>query len=136
MTVQTVTLELPEPLYQRLQEQSQRRHTTVVQELYRLAERDPDELTYDRGLLWLNALSDDMLWQTARSVVDQPKQDRMYALFDKRDSVGLSDAEFAELRSIIDLGNRIMLLRAESALLLKKRGYDISELGPTGKNSP
>lgn len=136
MIAPTVTLELPQTLYQRLRQKSQQRRSTVLQELYRFAENDADENTtrdVDKELLWLDALSDEMLWQVARSRVEQNKQDRMLELFDKRDESSLSEIEYAELDEILELGNRITLLRAESALLLKRRGYDVTELGPNGK---
>ena len=136
MIAPTVTLELPQTLYQRLRQKSRQRRSTVLQELYRFAENDADENTtrdVDKELLWLDALSDEMLWQVARSRVEQNKQDRMLELFDKRDESGLSEIEYTELDEILELGNRITLLRAESALLLKRRGYDVTELGPNGK---
>ncbi len=136
MTPQTVTLELPKPLYQRLWQKSQRQQRTVVEELYRLTDAELDESIsdgIDQQLLLLKMLPDDALWSTARASVDQDKQIRMHELFDKRNRLGdLSELESAELQSIIDLGSHVTLIRAEAAVLLKERGYDISELGPKG----
>lgn len=137
MTLQTVTLELPKPLYQRLWQKSQRQQRTVVEELYRLTDAELDESIsdgIDQQLLLLKMLPDDALWSTARVTVDQAKQRRMHELFDKRNRFGdLSELESAELQSIIDLGSHVTLIRAEAAVLLKERGYDILELGPKGR---
>jgi hypothetical protein len=52
----------------------------------------------------------------------------MQELLDKQDEEGLTRKEMQEARQLSELANRIMLVRAKAAVLLKKRGHDIKKL--------
>jgi hypothetical protein len=49
----------------------------------------------------------------------------------KRRNEGLTQKEEATLWKLLHRQDEIMLLRGRAAVLLKERGHDISELGPT-----
>ena len=76
----------------------------------------------------LQFLDDKHLWQAAQMVVATEKSERMQALVLKAQDEGLTEPEQAEATHLQALANRIMLTRVEAAVLLQKRGFDISKL--------
>ncbi len=56
------------------------------------------------------------------------KEERMQELIDKQELEDLSGSEKQEVDNISDLFSRIMLVRAEAAVLLKERGYDVDQI--------
>lgn len=75
-------------------------------------------------------LRDDELWRAARTAASTAEQSRMAALLHKQQATGLTAPELAEAESLADRFDRVMIIRAQAALLLKARGHDISSLGP------
>ena len=71
----------------------------------------------------LHYLSDDALWTIAREQMPQDIQTRAHALMDKNSCGVITDEEHAELETLVERGDRLMLRKAEAAALLKERGY-------------
>ena len=78
----------------------------------------------------LGALDDTTLWQLARSRVADENAARLADLGDRRQRVGLSRDELHEAEALIQRHDRVMVVRAEAAALLKQRGHDVSSLQP------
>ena len=74
----------------------------------------------------LHYLSDDALWTIAREQMPQDIQTRAHALMDKNSCGVITDEEHAELETLVERGDRLMLRKAEAAALLKERGYTLT----------
>jgi hypothetical protein len=75
----------------------------------------------------LRHLSDDALWTIAREQMVQTLQDRAHELMNKNSLGTITDDQFAELEQLVERGDRLMLRKAEAAVLLKERGYDFTQ---------
>lgn len=75
-------------------------------------------------------LTDEDLWKVARSHLSRRAAARLTALNHKNQREDLSPAELDEQRALVHDYERAMLVRAAAAAELKRRGHDISELGP------
>ncbi len=135
MTLQTVTLHLPEKLYERIKQSALLKNRTVEDELVGTVEAVwvdddtavlPDDLAEEISQLTL--LDDEHLWRAARMKVAPEKTERVQALITKQRAEGLTETEEEEIRQLQYFAHRVMLIRAEAAVLLKRRGFDISSL--------
>lgn len=133
MTAQAVTLRLPDLLYRRLEQRAREKRRSLEEELMSVVssalpttEDLPADITDDMAQLAF--LSDTELWQAARSTLPEHDTERMQTLLWKRQREELSAAEAREIARLGHRANRIMLVRAQAAVLLKGRGYDISGL--------
>jgi hypothetical protein len=81
-------------------------------------------------LAFLDILDDAALWRAAHTRFPQPDGERLEELNDKAQREGLTVAERDEQASLLDQYGDVALIRAKSALLLKQRGYDITDLLP------
>ena len=135
MAVQNVTVRLPDKLYDQVKRRAQRMHRSVEEEVAAvMAEALPaqDDLPTGVGdeMAQLAFLTDDELWRAAHSRVTAREAERMQTLMWKRQREGLTQREQSEAERLVQRSDRVMLVRAQSAALLKARGYDISELIP------
>lgn len=134
MAAQAVTVNLPEPLYQRLAHRASRMHRTVEAEIVEAVNtslpEEPAELPADmaESVAALHLLGDDDLWRAARQRLNAEKAAEIEALHLKRQRDGLSVSETQSLATLMQEYTRIMLVRARSAALLKQRGHDVAEL--------
>jgi plasmid stability protein len=133
MSSQTVTLELPEPLYERLRNraaQAQRSVEAEARETLASALQENDSLPADleAALAPLALLSDAELWQAGRTRLSQETVEQLEELNLKRQREGLTEAEEATAAALIHQYERVMLVRAEAAALLKQRGHDVTPL--------
>lgn len=139
MVTHSVTVNLPDRIYERVQQQAQNKNRSVEDELTAVVETAvslgeewagiPPDLAEEAAQLAL--LDDEHLWRVARLTVPAEKSERMQALTWKQQSEGLTEAEQQEAQQLQRLAHRVMLLRAEAAVLLKERGFDISSLRQT-----
>lgn len=88
----------------------------------------PKELTDE--LDQLAFLTDEELWQAARTQVKADDRSRMESLLRKQQATDLHPDEVAEAELLVDRYDRTLLIRAKAAVLLKERGHDITSLGP------
>ncbi|PKO22800.1 MAG: hypothetical protein CVU38_07510 [Chloroflexi bacterium HGW-Chloroflexi-1] len=133
MTVQTMTLDLPGPLYNRLKQRAERTRRTVEAELLEAAAvsmQAEEDLPADlaQAVSSLRFLDDAALWRAARSHLPTTVSAKTEALHLKRQSEGLTASEVQTLGELMHQYERTMLVRAEAAFLLKQRGYDVSIL--------
>lgn len=133
MPSQTVTLELPESLYERLRERAAQAHRSVeaeAREVLASVIQEPGTLPADLEavLATLTLLNDAELWQAGRSRMPPDAADQLEALNHKQQRQGLTEAETATHTTLISQYERSMLIRAQAAALLKQRGHDVSSL--------
>jgi plasmid stability protein len=133
MTLQTVTLRLPNNIYQRVKQRAQTMQRSVEDELLAVVtaslpdeEELPDQWAAEFNQLTL--FTDDELWQAARATVPADKRERMTALLLRASEQDLTQDEQQEVEDLTDIFDKNMLLRATAAVLLKERGHDISIL--------
>ncbi len=134
MTVQAITLHLPEGLYQRLAEvahASQQSLDNVVLQSIRVGlppslERVPERFRDD--LRTLNRLSDDVLWRVARSDIDDDKATLYESLLEQNQRGELDATGQASLTVLRDEADLLMLRRSFAYALLKWRGHRIPSL--------
>jgi hypothetical protein len=75
----------------------------------------------------LQYLSDDALWTIAREQMPQESQTRADELMTRNNFGTITPGEYAELEQYVERGDRLMLRKAEAAVLLKKRGYPFTQ---------
>jgi len=132
MITETVTLHLPEPLYRRIQRTAQIMRQPIedflldaVTTALPLLDDLPPELVND--MTTLMTLNDAALWRSARQTMSQSHQERMEFLMHTREQGALSHKEQRELDKLLHEYERIVTIRAQAAVLLQQRGYDVSE---------
>lgn len=133
MTLQTVTVRLPDVLYQQVERRAHRLQRSIEDEVVALvaaALPTPDDLPADiaEEMAQLVFLTDDELWQAARTTLTPRESERMQALLLKRQREGLTPQEQQEAEALLHRYDRTMLVRALAAVLLKERGHDVSSL--------
>lgn len=135
--MQSVTVQLPDSLYQRMRRLARERNSSIEEEVAQAVEQalaDNMSPTTAELLAQLPHLSDPDLWQAARMFVVADKAERMQALVWKEQAEGLTTAEQDEAAQLQSYAQRCMLLRGEAAALLAERGYNVDELiVPTGE---
>ena len=131
MAVQTITVDVPEEVYRQLKRAAdsvQRSVSDIVQE--RLGQDKPilPALPSDveRELAAFAFLSDETLWQLARSTMATAEQIELAELNYTAQDSGLSPTQQARREHLLDLYQRTMVRRAEAAGHLQARGHDIS----------
>ena len=133
MALETVTVRLPDVLYRKIEQRARRMQRSVEDELVAVVvEALPvlEELPADISdeLDQLAFLSDEELWEVARTTLPPEDSERMQALLLKRQRKGLTPEEQQEAERLLHRYDRTMLVRARAAVLLKERGHDISTL--------
>jgi hypothetical protein len=83
----------------------------------------------------LAQLDDEVLWETARSHFPVEAAERLEALHLQKQADGISPAEAEELAALLREYERAMLVRAEAAAILRRRGHDVSGLAYRGPAS-
>lgn len=133
MTAHAVRIELPEGVFAWLQERAARSRRTVEDELVDVVAN----AAYDKKGLsektraemnQLAALDDAALWKAARTRVSGRAAAKLERLNYKRQSEGLTEDERRIADDLLRQQERVMLLRAQAAVLLQQRGHDIAEL--------
>lgn len=133
MPVLTVTLSLPEPLYERLRKRAERAGRSLeaeAAELLTAGIEDGEQLPpkMEDELASLALLDDESLWRAARNRLAADAAERLQMLHDKAQDEGLTDREAEESAVLTHRYERGMLVRAEAAYLLKQRGHDVDVL--------
>lgn len=134
MTVQTIAIQMPQPLYRRLErlaEPSRRSLGSVVVQMLDsnvppLPDDLPDEIRGD--LLALENLDDDALWRVARSAVSPEQQEQIGLLLEKNRLGTITEPERATLAQLRRQADQLMLRKAYAYVLLKWRGYRLPTL--------
>ena len=130
MTVQIITLRLPEPLYRTARQIAQvtkRPIETVLQDslsavLPPLDDVEPNEAA---ELARLALLDDAALWGEARTLMTRAEQTELQDLLDRQGSKSLTTVEQARLRELMHVYGQLMVRKAHAYLLLARRGYRV-----------
>lgn len=131
MTVQNVTLPLPEHVYLRFQQVAQATRQSVTEVLLHAVQvgSPPDwehvPAEFQADLAALDRLDDTALWQIARSHQTDLDMERYQALLDKNANDALSSTERTELTQLRTEADRFMLRKAHAAALLRWRGHQL-----------
>lgn len=130
MGLKTVTLEIPDELYQSVQEAADatdRSLEAIVLGSLELLFKKPSPLSNLESLLnALSAYSTPELWAVVYRQLPWSQSARLRELSAKRNQAMLAEIESAELDQLVDLVDRYTLLRSEALMRLKERGEDIS----------
>lgn len=132
MLVETVTLKIPETLYQRFvntARATQRPIEEVMLHALRVGSPPaysnvPEEFQAD--IAALDKLDDNTLWQIANSRKTTADMERYNTLLDRNQDNALTEAERLELMALRHEADRFMLRRAQAALLIRWRGRGLS----------
>jgi plasmid stability protein len=134
MAERTVTIALPDDLYDRLERRAAATRQSIADEVLQLLaaavpaadERLPSEL--EAELARMEELDDVALQRAARSSLAIRKARRLESLHFKVQAGGLTEAEQQDERALVRAYQRALLIRAQALALLKQRGQDISSL--------
>jgi hypothetical protein len=72
-------------------------------------------------------LNDAALWQAARATVPPAQRERLSALTEQHERGPLTPEEEVEEQALLSLYRETLLVRAQAAVLLKQRGYDVAD---------
>lgn len=132
MAEQIVLVPVPAHLYERLErsaEQHGRRvDDDVIVALAALVDEEDSRSDLGDTLASTATLSDDALGRLARSALTAEDQTRLEQLGDQGQRDGLTPIERHEAERLIERHDRIVLVRAEAAALLRQRGYPLDDL--------
>ena len=135
MATDSITVRVPHPLYERLEERAKLTQRSVEEELVEaLAETvsladAPLPVEVEDLIDSLDAMPDDALWQLAHaSRLSPAAATHLEELNLKRQREGLTRDEQRMVEALIHQYERAMLVRAEAMARLKERGQDITPL--------
>jgi len=127
MNFQTVTLRVPNPVYKRVKraaEALQRPLEEMIVNTLRVAVPPLDDVspTMAAELAALSSLSEEALWQVARSVMAAKLQTRLHTLSATQRQRRLTVAEEKKINALRQEYGRITLRKAQAYALLHQRG--------------
>jgi plasmid stability protein len=133
MTTQRVQIDLPDATYRRLQQRAAQMRQSVqeaAREVLVDAVEQADQLPpeFETALASLHQLADAELSLAARTRMPKAAADQLAQLNRKRQYQGLTTDETQTAASLLYLYERTMLVRAQAAVILKQRGFDITNL--------
>jgi hypothetical protein len=135
MTATSVTLQLPEYLFVRLQHAAQAMRQPLDEVLVRAVEVgsppiwDDVPAAFQADLAALDKLDDESLWRIARGAQTGLDWSRYQALLEKNANSAISADERDELANLRTEADRFMLRKAHAAALLRWRGHQIPPSG-------
>jgi predicted ArsR family transcriptional regulator len=132
MTVQSVTIELPQSVYKQIEQAAQKRKRPLDQLLVEAVTAvapvlDTAPIALHSALAQMAYLNDAALWQAARTSMPPEQRTRLEELHDKAQREGLTPEEEAEEEALLKLYRETLLVRAQAAVLLSQRQYDVSD---------
>ncbi len=133
MATTLLTLDVPEPLHRLLSERAARSRRSVEEEtLDLLGSAVPDGAALQPDLAAavepFPLLDDESLWRAARSRLAVEAAEQLEGLNVKRQRGGLPAEDELARAALIRQYERAMLIRAEAAAELHRRGHDVSGL--------
>jgi hypothetical protein len=133
MSQQTVSLELPDELYRRIHDIANASDQTIEAVLRDLL-LNPGLLleNLDATLAQMQNYSDAQLWAVVYHRLSPTQDDRFRELLDLGHQGKLTDEQSAELDELVELTDKLNVLRVEAFVLLKGRGYDINKYREAG----
>lgn len=132
MTIQSVTLSIPQTIYKEIQGAAEKRGCSVEDILLEaliaitpVLESGPSDL--QAALAQMAYLNDAALWQAARAFMLEEQWMRLQALHDKQQQEGLTLAEQDEEQALLKLYWETHLVGEQAAALLRQRNYDVPD---------
>jgi hypothetical protein len=131
--MQSLTVDIPEPVFlalKRIADDAQRSVQEVAQEVITAHVRLDDGLppgTADE-LAKMPPMTDAELWSTAQTRVPAEQAARLEDLHYRKVAGSMTAEDCRQQRELLAASNRVMLIRAQAAALLKARGHDVSVL--------
>jgi hypothetical protein len=127
-----ITIELPAPIAEQLEEEAIRQKINVrdlvrelVLEHWSPLPPLPDDV--EAELAAFHQLSDNVLLLVARTTLTVDEQAELADLNVEAQSRSLTDEEEARREALLDAYDRIMVRRAQAAVILQSRGHDLSD---------
>lgn len=132
MTIQAITLNLPETVYEQIRRAAEKAQRPVNEVLIEAVTAVAPVIgiaseNLRTALAQMAYLNDAALWQAARATMAAEQRERLEALHHKQQREGLTVEEQAEEQALLALYRETLLVRAQAAVLLKQRGYDVSD---------
>lgn len=133
MSFQTVTIQLPNTIYRRLERLADRQNrsvanvvTNAVERIEPFADLPEDEVQELDALAYL---SDDSLWGLAQRVLTTEQQAEWEHLNEKLGRFGrISSTEETQRQELLALYDYVVLHRAIALQILQQRGHDVAPL--------
>lgn len=129
MTDQSLLVQLPQELYERIKEAAETSarpmDAILIESLDALFHRPPAGETIESVLAALPTYTDGELWVVVYRGLTWAQSLRLRELNTKAKQIELSDSEATEQSHLLDLNDQMMLLRSDALLLLQQRGHDI-----------
>jgi hypothetical protein len=134
MATRDLTVQLPTPIYQRLERVAQETNqpveavvlTSIAGNLPPSLDDVPTDLRQD--LQVLQTLGDDALWAIARGKLPAAQQTRLEALLARNSAGLLTKAEQEELARLGEETDQLTLRKAHAYALLRWRGFPLPSL--------
>ncbi len=132
MSNASVTLQIPDPLYQRLVNTAQAMGRSLEEIIiHALTVGSPPDWTdvpeeFQAELARLDRLDNDPLWQMAKSHQSLVNMERYNQLLEKNQQEELTPDEYLELEKLRYEADLFMLKKAQAAVLLRWRGERFS----------
>jgi hypothetical protein len=127
---ESITLQIPDPLYPRLASTAQATHRPMEDVIHSLQvgsppawDNVPEEFQSD--LAALDRLEDKALWKIAQARKANSEMTHYETLLQKNQDHTLSDIERTELTALRVEGDRFMLCKAQAAAILRWRGHTV-----------
>lgn len=128
MTIKSVTLQLPEALYLRLQQVAKGMHQSLDEVLIRAVQVgsppswEDAPAPFQGDLAALDRLDDQSLWRIARRTQMEEDWSRYEELLERNTNDAITTLERIELEQLRIEADRFMLRKAHAAALLRWRG--------------
>lgn len=138
MTVQTISIALPQPVYRKLERAAALTHRPVADILTTVVNATlPDTPELPQGLAdelaAMHILNDAALWAAAQPSLSPAEQMRLEQLNELGAARALTVAEAAEQEQLLSAYHRSVLRRAQALAILTQRGHPLpseTELAP------
>lgn len=140
MSISTVTVQLPEGVYHRLQAMAQVTHQPVETVMLQAIEGNLPPMIEDIPIEWqtdlalLQSVDDTILWQIIHETLPAESWSCHQALLEKNQGDSLTAEEQQELSQYREVVERFVFRRSYALALLKWRGYTLplsESYGPT-----
>ena len=134
MTIQSVTINLPEVIYERLQHVATSVNRPLEEIVFQSIQGNlppaledlPGELRQD--LLPLQTMTDQELWTIAKTEIAPTHWVRHQNLLQKKQTMSLKTEEEGELLRLRNAVDQVVMRRSYAMALLKWRGYSLAPL--------
>jgi predicted DNA-binding protein len=127
VSTQSISVELPDDLYKRIQEIAERNDRSVESVLRESLEVmfGEESAEAESSLDRLETYRDDQLWAVVYQRLAWPRREHLRELTERGKQGDLTPSEQAELEALLDRVDHYTLIRSEALRLLKQRGHDI-----------